>query len=76
MLEAFRQMGRFTGELRYYDFIRRNLEYYVKEDGSIRTYRREDYNLDMIAGGARSSSSWRRRRRRNTVWLPICSAGS
>jgi len=51
MLEAFRQMGRFTGDRRYEDFIRKNLGHYVRDDGSIRTYRLEDYNLDMIAGG-------------------------
>ena len=51
MLEAFRQMGRFTGEQRYDAFIRKNLRHYVGEDGSIRSYRLEDYNLDMIAGG-------------------------
>ena len=51
MLEAFRQMGEFTGEQRYYDFIRQNLEHYVRDDGSIRTYKLDDYNLDMIAGG-------------------------
>ncbi len=51
MLEAFRQMGRFTGEQRYDNFIRHNLRHYIGEDGSIRTYKLEDYNLDMVAGG-------------------------
>ena len=51
MLEAFRQMGQFSGDERYYDFIRQNLDHYVGADGSIRTYKQEDYNLDMIAGG-------------------------
>jgi unsaturated rhamnogalacturonyl hydrolase len=51
MLEAFRQMGQYTGDRRYDDFIRQNLDHYVGADGSIRTYKQEDYNLDMIAGG-------------------------
>jgi unsaturated rhamnogalacturonyl hydrolase len=51
MLEAFRRMGLFSGEQRYFDFIQKNLDHYVGEDGSIRTYNLHDYNLDMIAGG-------------------------
>lgn len=51
MLEAFRRMGEFTGEQKYYNFIRQNLEHYIGDDGSIRTYKRDDFNLDMIAGG-------------------------
>ena len=51
MLEAFRQMGKQSGDQRYYDFIQKNLEHYIGDDGSIRTYKLSDYNLDMIAGG-------------------------
>jgi unsaturated rhamnogalacturonyl hydrolase len=51
MLEAMHRMGQFTGEREYDEFIQRNLAHYVREDGSIRTYTCDDYNLDMIAGG-------------------------
>jgi unsaturated rhamnogalacturonyl hydrolase len=51
MLEALIEMGRFTGDQRYYSFVRQNLGHYVRDDGSIRTYRLDDFNLDMLAGG-------------------------
>ena len=51
MLEALRQMSSFTGEKRYADFVRRNIDQYVAEDGNITTYRFEEFQLDNIAPG-------------------------
>jgi unsaturated rhamnogalacturonyl hydrolase len=51
MLQALERMYRHTGEERYIDFVRKNLEQYVGSDGTIRTYRQDDYNLDNIAAG-------------------------
>ena len=51
MLAALRQMALFTGEKRYADFVKENLDQYVAEDGSITTYRFDEYQLDNIAPG-------------------------
>jgi rhamnogalacturonyl hydrolase YesR len=51
MLTALWRLGEHTGDARYHDFVRRNLERYVNEDGSISTYTLADYNLDNIAPG-------------------------
>lgn len=40
-----------TGDRTYLDAIRRNLDHYVQEDGTIKTYSMSEYNLDMIASG-------------------------
>ncbi|AFN75579.1 glycosyl hydrolase family 88 [Melioribacter roseus P3M-2] len=48
MLESLRKMYYYTGEKKYYRFIKDNLDQYINEDGSIRTYKLSDYNIDNI----------------------------
>jgi unsaturated rhamnogalacturonyl hydrolase len=50
-LLALRQVWLKTGEQEYYDYIKRNIDGFVSPDGSIRTYRLEEYNLDQINEG-------------------------
>lgn len=40
-----------TGDQKYFDYIRQTLDHYVADDGTIRTYRVEEYNLDNILLG-------------------------
>ena len=51
MMIALLNLYRFTGEERYYTFVEKFLDFYVFEDGSLRGYREEDYNLDNICEG-------------------------
>lgn len=51
MMIALLNLYRITGEKKYYDFAENFLSYYVFEDGSLRGYREEDYNLDNICEG-------------------------
>lgn len=51
MMIALLNMYRITGQKRYYDFAENFLDYYVFEDGSIRGFREEEYNLDNICEG-------------------------
>ncbi len=51
MLEAFKRMYIKTGDEKYYNFIKDNLDQYVDENGNIRTYKMSDYNLDKISPG-------------------------
>ncbi len=51
MMTALLTMYQITGERRYYEFVENFLSYYVFEDGSLRGFREEDYNLDNICEG-------------------------
>lgn len=51
MLTAFEQMWRKTGDHRYFDYIKTNMDLFIKPDGSIETYRLEEYNVDQINQG-------------------------
>ena len=51
MMIALLNMHRITGQERYYEFAEHYLDYYVFEDGSIRGFREEEYNLDNICEG-------------------------
>ena len=51
MMIALLNMHRITGQERYYEFAEHYLDYYVFEDGSIRGFKEEEYNLDNICEG-------------------------
>ena len=51
MMLALLNLYRITGQERYFTFVENFLDYYVFEDGSIRDFREEDYNLDNICEG-------------------------
>lgn len=48
---ALEQVWLKTSEQKVYDYIKRNIDEFVRPDGSIRTYRLEEYNLDQINEG-------------------------
>ena len=51
MMIALLNLYKITGQRKYYDFAENFLDYYVFEDGSLRGFREEDYNLDNICEG-------------------------
>ena len=51
MMIALLNLYKITGDEKYYDFAENFLDYYVFEDGSIRGFKEEDYNLDNICEG-------------------------
>lgn len=51
MITAVLALHEFTGEPRYLEFADRFVGHFVREDGSIDTYDREEYNLDNINPG-------------------------
>ncbi|TDE16900.1 glycoside hydrolase family 88 protein [Dyadobacter psychrotolerans] len=51
MLKAIEKVWYRTGEGKYFEYIRKDLDQYVKEDGSIRTYKFDDFNIDNIPPG-------------------------
>lgn len=51
VLRGIEELWAATGDDRYFDYIKRNVDEYVGPDGAIRTYKMEDYNLDNINTG-------------------------
>ena len=51
VLAAILEVGRATGDPRYFAYVKANVDRFVMPDGQIRTYRPEDYNLDHINPG-------------------------
>lgn len=51
MLKAFEYLYEQTGDERYWDYVRTNMDTFIEPDGAIRTYDMEDYNLDQINAG-------------------------
>jgi unsaturated rhamnogalacturonyl hydrolase len=40
-----------TGNKKYFDYIQKSMDYFVEEDGSIRTYSLSNYNIDNVLCG-------------------------
>ena len=51
MMNALLNLYHITGNDQYYLFFERYLDHYVFEDGSLRGYKEDDYNLDNICEG-------------------------
>lgn len=51
MMSALYTLYVCSGEKKYFDFVKSYIDYYVAEDGSIKTYDKEKYNLDDINEG-------------------------
>ena len=51
VLQGVYQLYRTTHKKEYLDFIKKHIDLYVQEDGSIRTYDYSSFNLDNIATG-------------------------
>jgi unsaturated rhamnogalacturonyl hydrolase len=51
MLNAMRQMYYHTKDKKYFEYVKSNLDQNVQPDGSISTYRIDDYNIDQVGPG-------------------------
>ncbi|MDM7924874.1 MAG: glycoside hydrolase family 88 protein [bacterium] len=51
VLKAVLETWAVTGDGRYFEYVRRYYDQFVGEDGSIRTYRKSEYNIDRINPG-------------------------
>jgi unsaturated rhamnogalacturonyl hydrolase len=51
ILEAFRQVWLSTNDKKYLTYIQKNIDHYVKDDGTIDSYRLEEFNIDNVAPG-------------------------
>ncbi len=51
MLEGFANIWKRTGEGKYFDYIQKSMDLFVKNDGSIDRYKITDYNIDNVKNG-------------------------
>lgn len=51
MLETLKKMFMYTGEDKYFDYIKQNIDGLVEENGNIKTYRVDEFNIDQITPG-------------------------
>ncbi|MGD8778463.1 MAG: glycoside hydrolase family 88 protein [Ignavibacteria bacterium] len=51
ILEVLHKMYMHTGDEKYFNFIKGNIDKFVNEYGKIRTYKMSDYNIDKIKPG-------------------------
>ena len=51
VLKGFQLLWEQTQEKIYFDFIKNNIDYFVQEDGTIRGYSVEEYNIDHVNTG-------------------------
>jgi unsaturated rhamnogalacturonyl hydrolase len=51
LLEGVAAVWRATGDEKYFRYIKRGVDHFVNDDGTIRTYKLEDYTLDNIMPG-------------------------
>lgn len=51
VLKAILEVWRETGNARYFDYVKTNVDRFVNPDGSINAYSLDDYNIDNINAG-------------------------
>jgi unsaturated rhamnogalacturonyl hydrolase len=51
ILEALFQVYKYTGEKKYFEFIKNNLDQYIDDEGKIKTYKLENFNIDLVNPG-------------------------
>ncbi len=51
VLKGFEHLWRATGERKYFDYLRHNIDVFVMPGGAIRGYRRSEYNVDRLNTG-------------------------
>src|SRR5690349_14247215 len=47
VLEGFKGLWMNTGNSDYFKAIQKKMDYFIKDDGTIKNYDKEDYNIDM-----------------------------
>src|SRR6188474_55062 len=51
ILKGFEGMWNNTGDVKYFQYIQKQMDVFVQEDGSIKSYRPDEYNIDHINNG-------------------------
>ena len=51
ILKGFEGLWLNTGDVKYYNYIQQQMDFFVKDDGSIKTYKPDEYNIDHVNNG-------------------------
>ncbi|MBL0335586.1 MAG: glycoside hydrolase family 88 protein [Chitinophagaceae bacterium] len=51
ILKGFEGIWMNTGDAKYYQYIQQQMDYFLNNDGSIKTYKKDDYNIDNVNNG-------------------------
>jgi unsaturated rhamnogalacturonyl hydrolase len=51
ILKGFEGIWRNTGDVKYYNYILKQMDFFVQDDGTIKTYQPNEYNIDHINNG-------------------------
>src|SRR5262245_20388534 len=51
ILKGMEQVWYATGEGKWFNYIQKSMDYFVGEDGSIKGYRPDEYNIDHVNNG-------------------------
>lgn len=51
VLEGFTALWKRTGNQQYFRYIQQSMDFFIDQQGNIRTYRLEDYNIDNVKNG-------------------------
>ena len=51
ILKGFEGIWRNTGDVKYYNYILKQMDFFVQDDGTIKTYKPGEYNIDHINNG-------------------------
>src|SRR6185436_12901896 len=51
ILKGFEGLWLNTGDAKYYNYIQQQMDFFVREDGTIKTYKQDEYNIDNVNNG-------------------------
>jgi unsaturated rhamnogalacturonyl hydrolase len=51
IFKGFEQVWKATGDRKYFDYIKKNMDFFVDENGDIRKYSPNEYNIDHVNNG-------------------------
>lgn len=51
VLKGFQLLWKRTGNQEYFNYIKENMDFFIQNDGSIKNYRHDEYNIDHINNG-------------------------
>ena len=51
VLKGMEGLWKATGDARYFQYIQKSMDFYVGEDGSIKGYKPDEYNIDHLNNG-------------------------
>jgi unsaturated rhamnogalacturonyl hydrolase len=59
ILKGMEAVWNATGDRKWFSYIAKSMDHYVREDGSIRGYRPDEYNIDHVNNGKLLLTLWR-----------------